>query len=113
MAVRLSSQEKAEIVAAAQHAKMYPSGYMAAAGLAAARGATTVDNNAQLDAAIDELAALRAQIARVGNNVNQIAYIYNAGGQHRPGELAYALTALGRVLARIDDAADALVKKRT
>jgi hypothetical protein len=113
IATRLSADEKAEIIAAAKRAEMYPSGYLAAAGLAAARGTTTVHRNAQLDAAIDELAALRAQISRVGNNVNQIAYIYNAAGRPRPGELTHALTALKRTLARVDDAADALVKKRT
>ena len=113
IATRLSADEKAEIIAAAKRAEMYPSGYLAAAGLAAARGATTIKSNAQLDAAIDELAALRAQISRIGNNINQIAYIYNSGGQLRPGELTYVLTALTRTLARVDDAADALVKKRT
>lgn len=68
--------------------------------------------NEQLDTAIDELAALRTALSRVGNNINQIAYIYNAGGQPRPGALDHALTTLTRLLARIDDTADALVKKR-
>ncbi|MDW4911648.1 plasmid mobilization relaxosome protein MobC, partial [Streptomyces sp. ADMS] len=65
-----------------------------------------------VDAAIDELAALRTAISRIGNNINQIAFVYNAGGQPRPGELDHALTTLTRVLACIDDTADTLVKKR-
>ncbi|MGK4579620.1 plasmid mobilization protein [Kitasatospora sp. HPMI-4] len=113
IASRLTAAEKAEITAAAKRAGMYPSGYLAAAGLAAARGATSLKPNEQLDAAIDELAALRTQISRVGNNVNQIAYIHNSGGQVRRGELEHTLTALTHALARVDDAADALVKKRT
>ncbi|MEV7085898.1 plasmid mobilization relaxosome protein MobC [Streptomyces sp. NPDC093085] len=86
--------------------------FLAAVGLAAARGSTTLHTNEQLDAAIDELAALRTALSRIGNNINQIAYVYNAGGQPRPGELEHALTTLPRLLARIDDAADTLVKKR-
>ncbi|WP_441247359.1 plasmid mobilization protein [Kitasatospora sp. McL0602] len=113
IASRLTADEKAEITAAAKSVGLYPSGYLAAAGLAAARGSAGLKPNEQLDAAIDELAALRTQISRVGTNVNQIAYIYNAGGQARPGELDHTLTALTRTLVRIDDAAEALVKKRT
>ncbi|MFD5675807.1 plasmid mobilization protein, partial [Streptomyces sp. NPDC127040] len=109
---RLSDTENAEIVAAAAQRGVTVARFLAAAGLAAARGSTTLHTNEQLDTAIDELAALRTALSRVGNNINQIAYIYNAGGQPRPGELDHALTTLIRLLARIDDTADALVKKR-
>ncbi|EKX62024.1 hypothetical protein STRIP9103_05521, partial [Streptomyces ipomoeae 91-03] len=114
IAVRFTADEKAEIIAAAARNRVYPSGYLAAAGLSAARGSTTpLDSNDQLDAAIDELAALRAQISRVGNNINQIAYIYNAGGQPRPGHLDHALKTLLHTLAQVDAVAHALVRKRT
>ncbi|MFB7666895.1 plasmid mobilization relaxosome protein MobC [Kitasatospora sp. NPDC056138] len=113
ISARLTADEKAEITAAAKRAGMYPAGYLAAAGLSAARGSISPKPNEQLDAAIDELAALRTQISRVGNNVNQIACIFNSGGQVRPGELDHTLTALTRTLARVDDTADAFVKKRT
>ncbi|MCX4785402.1 MobC family plasmid mobilization relaxosome protein [Streptomyces sp. NBC_01221] len=109
---RLSDTEKAEIVAAAAQRGVTVARFLAASGLAAARGSTTLHTNEQLDTAIDELAALRTALSRVGNNINQIAYIYNAGGQPRPGELDHALTTLTRLLARIDDTADTLVKKR-
>lgn len=109
---RLSDTEKAEIVAAAAQRSVTVARFLAAAGLAAARGSTTLHTNEQLDTAIDELAALRTALSRVGNNINQIAYVHNAGGQPRPGELEHALTSLTRLLARVDDAADALVKKR-
>ncbi|GAA1249606.1 hypothetical protein GCM10009665_45500 [Kitasatospora nipponensis] len=113
IAARLKPDEKAEITAAAKRAGLYPSGYLATAALAAARGSTTLKNNEQLDAAIDELAALRAAISRVGNNINQIAYVYNAGGHARPGELDHILGVLTRILASVDDTATSLVKKRT
>ncbi|MFE9963747.1 MobC family plasmid mobilization relaxosome protein [Streptomyces sp. NPDC005525] len=109
---RLSDTEKAEIVAAAAQRSVTVARFLAAAGLATARGSTALHTNEQLDTIIDELAALRTALSRVGNNINQIAYVHNAGGQPRPGELDHALTSLTRLLARIDDAADALVKKR-
>lgn len=108
---RLSDTEKSEITAAAKYRAVTVARFLAAAGLAVARGSTTAHTNEQLDAAIDELAALRTALSRIGNNINQIAFVYNAGGQPRPGELDHALTTLTRILARIDDAADTLVKK--
>lgn len=110
--IRLSDTEKAEIAAAATQRGVTVARFLAAAGLAAARGSTTLHSNERLDTAIDELAALRTALARVGNNINQIAFVHNAGGQPRPGELDHALTALARLLAHIDDTADTLVKKR-
>ncbi|WP_340377199.1 plasmid mobilization relaxosome protein MobC [Streptomyces sp. SS7] len=109
---RLSDTEKTEITAAAKQRAVTVARFLASAGLAVARGSTTAHTNEQLDAAIDELAALRTAISRVGNNINQIAFVYNAGGQPRPGELDRALTTVNRVLTRVDDAADTLVKKR-
>ncbi|MCX4870870.1 MobC family plasmid mobilization relaxosome protein [Streptomyces sp. NBC_00257] len=109
---RLSDTEKAEIVAAAAKRGVTVARFLAAASLAVARGSTTLHTNEQLDTAIDELAALRTALSRIGNNINQIAYVHNTGGQPRPGELDHALTTLTRLLARIDDTADTLVKKR-
>lgn len=109
---RLSDSEQTEITAAAQHRAVTIARFLAAAALAAARGSTIAHSNEQLDAAIDELVALRTALSRIGNNINQIAYIHNAGGQPLPGELDHALTALTRILARVDNAADALVKQR-
>ncbi|MFF4757791.1 plasmid mobilization protein [Streptomyces sp. NPDC001292] len=110
---RLSDTEHAEIVVAAAQRSITVARFLAAAGLAAARGSTALNTDERLDNAIDELAALRTALARIGNNINQIAYIHNAGGQPRPGELDYALATLTRLLARVDDAADALVRRRT
>ncbi|WP_406080493.1 MobC family plasmid mobilization relaxosome protein [Streptomyces zaomyceticus] len=110
---RLSDTEKAEITTAAAQRNVTVARFLAAAGLAAARGSTTLHTNEQLDTAIDELAALRTALARIGNNINQIAYVHNAGGQPRPGKLDHALATLTRLMARVDDAADALVRRRS
>ncbi len=109
---RLSDAEKAEIVAAAAQRGITVARFLAAAGLAAARGSTTLHTNERLDMAIDELAALRTALARIGNNINQIAYVHNAGGQPRPGELDHALSMLTGLLGRLDDAANDLVTRR-
>ena len=109
---RLSDTEQTEIATAAQHRAVTVARFLAAAGLAVARGSTTAHSNEQLDIAIDELVALRTALSRIGNNINQIAYIHNAGGQPLPGELDHALTALTRSLACVDNAADVLVKQR-
>ena len=109
---RLSDSEQTEIATAARHRAVTVARFLAAAGLAVARGSATAHSNEQLDAAIDELAALRTSLSRIGNNINQIAYIHNAGGQPLPGELDHALTALTRSLACVDNAADVLVKQR-
>jgi Bacterial mobilisation protein (MobC) len=112
MTTRLSDTEKTEIVTAARQSAVTVARFLAAAGLAAARGSARQHADHQLDTAIDELAALRTAVSRIGNNINQIAHVYNAGGQPRPGELDFTLGMLRRVLARIDDAADALVRRR-
>ncbi|MER7484536.1 MobC family plasmid mobilization relaxosome protein [Streptomyces sp. NPDC126497] len=110
---RLSDTEHAEIVVAATQRGITVARFLATAGLAAARGSTALHTDERLDSAIDELAALRTALARIGNNINQIAHVHNAGGQPLPGELDHALAILTRLLARVDDAADALVRRRT
>ncbi|MFD5983763.1 MobC family plasmid mobilization relaxosome protein [Streptomyces cyaneofuscatus] len=109
---RLSDPEKAEIAAAATQRDITVARFLAGAGLAAARGSTALHTNERWDTAIDELASLRTALARIGNNINQIAYVLNAGGQPRPGELDHALSTLLRLLARVDDAANNLVNRR-
>ncbi|MFI0722091.1 plasmid mobilization protein [Streptomyces sp. NPDC021224] len=113
LTVRLSDTERTEIAAAARLHALTPAGFLATAGMAAARGQVSVRPDRQLAAAVDELAALRTAISRVGNNVNQIAHVHNAVGQPLPVRLDRALRTLLDVLARIDAAADALVSRRS
>lgn len=60
----------------------------------------------ETDDLIDELVALRAQVAKIGGNVNQIAHRLNAGGTPYPGDaavLAQAQRTLDSVRATIAD----------
>ncbi|MGV9318225.1 plasmid mobilization protein [Streptomyces sp. NPDC003660] len=109
---RLSDDEQSEIAVAAAQRGVTIARFLAAAGLAAARGSTALHTNERLDAAIDELAALRTALARIGNNINQIAYVLNSGGRPRSGELGHALGVLIRLLGRVDDVANDLVTRR-
>ncbi|MEU7449170.1 MobC family plasmid mobilization relaxosome protein [Streptomyces diastaticus] len=109
---RLSDTEKTEISDAATQRGVTVARFLATAGLSAARGHAAVHSNDQLDTAIDELAALRTALARIGNNINQIAFVLNSGGHPRAGGLEHALGALTRLLARVDDAANDLVTRR-
>ncbi|MFI7345886.1 plasmid mobilization protein [Streptomyces sp. NPDC049936] len=109
---RLSDTEKAEIAEAATKRGVTVARFLAVSGLSAARGCAALNSNDQLDTAIDELAALRTALARIGNNINQIAIVLNSGGQPRAGELEHALGALTGLLARVDDAANDLVTRR-
>ncbi|WUR90421.1 MobC family plasmid mobilization relaxosome protein [Streptomyces sp. NBC_01262] len=59
-----------------------------------------------LDDHIDELTALRSQVAKLGNNVNQIARILNSGGSPQAVDtavLAQAEQLLGAVRAAVAD----------
>ncbi|MGW1464435.1 plasmid mobilization protein [Streptomyces sp. NPDC002308] len=109
---RLSCTEKTEITDAATQRGVTVARFLAAAGLSAARGHAAVHSNDQLDTAIDEFAALRTAPARIGNNINQIAFVLNSGGRPRAGGLEHVLGALNWLPARIDDAANDLVTRR-
>ncbi|MEO3750795.1 plasmid mobilization relaxosome protein MobC [Streptomyces sp. B6B3] len=112
LTTRFSDAERTEITDAAGKRAVTLARFIADAALAASRRGLTVYVDERLDAAIDELVALRVQVSRVGNNINQIAYVYNCGGQVRPVVLDHAIAALTRTLAHVDDAADALATRR-
>lgn len=109
---RLSDTEKTEITLAAAQRGVTVAHFLATAGLTTARGPAAVHREHQLDAAIDELAALRTALARIGNNINQIAHVLNSGGHPRTGELEHALRVLSRLIDRVDDVANDLVTRR-
>ncbi|MEV4738750.1 plasmid mobilization relaxosome protein MobC [Streptomyces sp. NPDC049555] len=82
--VRLSDSELALISAGAKAAGMTDAGFLAHAGLAAARDLTTTAARIAGDRElIAELFAARRHLGHIGNNLNQVAKILNSDG-HAP-----------------------------
>ncbi|WUH91915.1 MobC family plasmid mobilization relaxosome protein [Streptomyces sp. NBC_00433] len=65
----------------------------------------------ETDDLIDELVALRAQVAKIGGNVNQIAHRLNSGGQPHPADTAllaqaeHTVQSVRKAVAAIETAA--------
>ncbi|MHB9753202.1 plasmid mobilization relaxosome protein MobC [Streptomyces sp. BYX5S] len=87
--VRYSSAEKADILAKARSLNIAAAHYVGAVVTAHLHGELALPGQrTQLDDYIDELAALRAQVAAIGRNANQIAKKINSGGTPHPGDTA-------------------------
>jgi len=107
--VRLAEEEFAAIEAAAGRAGLTPTGYLGAVGLAAARG-TAAPASSQVRELLAELMAARAQVRRFGGNVNQgVAALHSTGAP--PEWLQRAVELASRAVARVDDAAEALMRR--
>ncbi|MET7489728.1 MobC family plasmid mobilization relaxosome protein [Streptomyces sp. NPDC005538] len=105
---RFAPHEKHDIQSAAKAEHVTMARYIADATMARVRGEITVAAPRTVyDDAVDELAALRAQIARIGNNVNQIARRLNTDGDPHPVDAAILLRA-ERLLATAHDTVRAI-----
>ncbi|MFD7298589.1 plasmid mobilization relaxosome protein MobC [Streptomyces sp. NPDC059897] len=87
--VRYSSTEKAAILAKARSLNIAGAHYVGAVVMAHLHGDLALPGQrTQLDDYIDELAAVREQVAAIGRNANQIAKKLNSGGTSHPGDSA-------------------------
>jgi uncharacterized protein (DUF1778 family) len=108
--VRLSEGEYGDLAVAAQRAQLTTTSFVAEAALAAARGQAAPSDpaasitRAELAELQRELFAARAEVARVGNNLNQAAKILNSPGRV-PTWLDEAVAHCDATLAHIDDVA--------
>ncbi|MBC2902166.1 MobC family plasmid mobilization relaxosome protein [Streptomyces sp. PSKA01] len=96
--VRLTSDELELVKRAAEAVGLKTAGFLADAAVAVAQAQGgpqpwLLDQRGR----VEELMAASAQLARVGNNLNQVARILNSGGQ-----VAYADDAIARVLRAAD-----------
>ncbi len=107
--VRFDEEEFAAIEAAAGRAGLTATGYLASVGLAAARG-TAAPASSAVREVLGELMAARAQVRRFGGNVNQGVAALNSGGVP-PEWLEQAVELASRAVARVDDAAEALMRR--
>ncbi|KOV19178.1 hypothetical protein ADK58_36215 [Streptomyces sp. XY152] len=106
--VRYSLEEKTEILAEARRLSLAGAHLVGAIVMAHLSGDLILpDRRTATDDLIDELAALRTQVSKIGTNVNQIAHRLNSGGDPHPVDAA-VLAEAGRVLAKVRQAATAI-----
>ncbi len=103
--VLVTPEEEARLLQLAEAARVTVPRLLIESALATGAG-SAVTPTARRDA-MAELFAVRRLLAAVSNNVNQIARHANAGEQFPPDARA-ALTALRRVVLRVDEAIDGL-----
>ncbi|MEU9406325.1 plasmid mobilization relaxosome protein MobC [Streptomyces sp. NPDC048281] len=105
---RYSEDEKAAIVARAKAMGIAGAHLVGAVVMAFVNGETHLpDQRTVYDDMIDEFAALRTQIARIGINVNQIARRLNSDGDPHPVDAAVLVRA-ERLLSTAQDAVKAV-----
>ncbi|WUH92250.1 MobC family plasmid mobilization relaxosome protein [Streptomyces sp. NBC_00433] len=96
--------------AAADHVGASLAKFIAQAALAAAEDINRIAANLlDLRGTIRELIAARTDLARIGNNINQIARAFNSGGD--PVGAEAALADVRRVAARLEAAAQKLAER--
>ncbi|MEU5192822.1 MobC family plasmid mobilization relaxosome protein [Streptomyces scabiei] len=116
---RYSVDEKTEILAMARSLNIAGAHYVGAVVMAHVQGDLALPGQrTPLDDYIDELTALRSEVAKIGHNINQIAKKLNSGGRPQPGDTAVlaqgerTLTAVGATVRHIAAAANQAVTKK-
>jgi hypothetical protein len=102
---RFTADELVEIETAAAGAGMTPTGFLAEAGLAAARRTPPASLSASREALAElqsELFAARVALGRIGTNLNQAAAALNATGQP-PAWLERVVLLCERRMAAVDE----------
>jgi hypothetical protein len=114
--VRYSVAEKADILREARSLNIAGAHYVGAVVMAHVHGDLALPGQrTPLDNYIDELTALRSEVAKIGHNINQIAKKLNSGGHPQPGDTAVlaqaerTLTAVGATVRHIASAANQAV----
>jgi hypothetical protein len=106
---RFTEEEFAVIETAAARAGLTPTGYVAEAALAVARG-TAPPSTSPLRELVVELAQLRTQVRRVGTNLNQAVAALNATGE-APVWLPEAAALCVRAVERVDAVSSAIGRR--
>lgn len=108
--VRLTQDELETVTRAAEAAGLKTAGFLADAAVAVAQAqggskAWLLDQRGR----VEELMAASAQLARIGNNLNQIARILNSGGD--VGHVDEAVARVLRAAVRVEDAAIEIARR--
>ncbi|MFC9395012.1 plasmid mobilization relaxosome protein MobC [Streptomyces sp. NPDC057027] len=117
--VRYSVDEKQAILAEAHRHNLAGAHLVGAIVMAHLNGDLALpEQRTAIDDLIDEYAALRTQLARLGTNVNQIAHCLNAGGDAHPvdatvlAEARHLVATVKQTIMAVDTAADATATNR-
>ncbi|WP_455353802.1 plasmid mobilization relaxosome protein MobC [Streptomyces sp. SYSU K217416] len=117
--VRYSVHEKTEILAEARRLGLAGAHLVGAIVMAHLNGDLALPGQrTATDDLIDELAALRTQVARIGTNANQIAHRLNADGYAHPVDAAVLAEArrlvavVKQTITAVDVAADVAATNR-
>ncbi|WP_347232662.1 plasmid mobilization relaxosome protein MobC [Streptomyces exfoliatus] len=106
--VRYSTAEKQAILAEAHRHGLAGAHFVGAVVMAHINGDLALPTErTATDDLIDEYAALREQVARIGTNANQIAKRLNSGGDAHPVDAA-ALAEAGRLVALVQETVKAV-----
>ncbi|KOG17506.1 mobilization protein [Streptomyces viridochromogenes] len=116
---RYSVDEKVDILRMARSLNIAGAHYVGAVVMAHVQGDLALPGQrTPLDDYIDELTALRREVAKIGHNINQIAKKLNSGGHPHPVDAAVltqgerTLTAVGATVRHVAAAANQAVAKR-
>ncbi|WP_441245252.1 MobC family plasmid mobilization relaxosome protein [Kitasatospora sp. McL0602] len=107
---RFSDPEWSLLQRAADQAGLAPGGYTAAAVLAAAASADPNAAVADYRRGIQELMESNRQLGAVGNNLNQVAFYLNSGGQPA-ADLRQLLQRVEASIAAVDGAVAWMVRR--
>lgn len=117
--VRYSVDEKTGILGMARSLNIAAAHYVGAVVMAHVHGDLALPGQrTPLDDYIDELNALRYQVAQIGHNVNQITKKLHSGGHPHPGDTAVlaqtdlTLASVATAVRHIAQAANQAVSKR-
>jgi hypothetical protein len=116
---RYSVDEKVDILRMARSLNIAGAHYVGAVVMAHVHGDLALPGQrTPLDDYIDELTALRGEVAKIGHNINQIARKLNSGGHPHLGDTAVlaqseqTLTAVATAVRHIASAANQAVTKK-
>ncbi|MFF0482183.1 plasmid mobilization relaxosome protein MobC [Streptomyces sp. NPDC004435] len=117
--VRYSIDEKQAILAEARRHNLAGAHLVGAIVMAHLNGDLALpDQRTTADDLIDEYAALRTELARIGTNANQIAHRLNVGGEAYPVDAAVLakarqlVAAVRQAVSAVDAAADVAATNR-
>ncbi len=109
MLLRCTEEEFDQLAAAARRSGLTTSGYAAEAAVAAAVGSQPPQAEPWREA-LTEVMAARAQVRRLGSNVNQAVRALNATGE-APEWLDRSATLTSNAVVQLDEAASRLVRR--